>query len=820
MTKLSYWERRQLRVKARQIDNTAQLERTMQTELVKTYHDIAKEASMWVDKYTKSQGVSSEQAMKSLQGIKTKHWRVTLKQFEAKAKQGGYEAELNEEYYRSRISRLGALEEQMRQLTRGLARKHTSNMRMALGKQYDDTYMRSTFNIQAQKGTFTSDFAHFNETQLRIIASEPWGKDGKDFSKRIWKNYQQELPSYLTDSLFRATIMGWGPDKVARMMHTQFQDVQRNKVHNLVTSEMGHMAEEATAKSYEESGIDEYEYMATLESHTCVDCAHLDGEHFRMSERKVGINYPLIHPRCRCTTVPYIADLPDVGERWMRDPETGKGKLIKNVKFDEWNKMVNDGEPTIAKTSGISSVISRKALPKNESLAAVLDSTNMREAVGAENYSKFIEHLNQVQDPEVRELFKEYGSKIEFEPMTSGGGVATRGNKVTLSQSSFTGDEMHVPLGAVYHELAHAMDNLAVQKLKGDSYYGSGVMKTTKMRLGKGWNVMESEVKLHQISSDPKYGLGKSIQRDLWEHTAGANVPMSDELGKKPRKAAEKKEWIEKSESVYEGKRKLEDWVNSTAKTVKNNPTDWSEVSDMIQGTGLYALGTNGPFGSGHGQSYFSKSRSLGTFENQASEFFAQLTEAKAANPGALKNINNIFPNSFKKYEQIIEDMTGRKRLMSDSETNTQQSGAISGALNDKNDPGQIKRNMFANSYYQELRNADSKTLISSMSSSSKVSSDAINRALNHILNSKYELFDPETYGTTMRTFDPSYDMAQSLRRLRVGTPLKHDIIMLKHESHEARLMDNKGMSYREAHELTNQIYNYQKALNEWKEDH
>lgn len=147
-------------------------------------------------------------------------------------------------------------------------------------------------------------------------------------------------------------------------------------------------------------------------------------------------------------------------------------------------------------------------------------------------------------------------------------------------------------------------------------------------------------------------------------------------------------------------------------------------------------------------------------------------------------------------------------------------SGAISGALNDRNDPGQIKRTAFANNYYQELRNANSKVLIERISKNSKISSEVVERALNHILNSKYELFDPETYGTTVRNFDPSYDMAQSLQRLRTGTPLKHDIIMLKHESYEAQLMDKKGLNYREAHELTNQVYNYQLVLDKWKEDY
>ncbi|CAM3207030.1 minor capsid protein [Lactiplantibacillus plajomi] len=353
MTKLSYWEKRHLREKQREIKSAQQFEKGIQAELNGAYRELAKEASMWVDRYTKNQGLNSEQAMRALHGIRTKHWRMTLKRFEAKAKQGGYQDELDAEYYRSRLARLSSLEEQMRKLTRGLAKKHTSKMETALANEYQETYMRTTYHTQAQHGAFTADFARFNEIQLRTIVSRPWAKDGKDFSQRIWQNYQQELPSYLMDSLFRATVMGWGVDKVAQRMHAQFQDVKRNQIHNLVQTELGHVQEEATAKSYEESGIKQYEYMATLETHTCTVCAKLDGQRFKLSEREVGINYPLMHPRCRCTTVPWMADLPEIGERWMRDPKTGKGKLIKNVTYADWwkeygiaDKVWNNGDIT------------------------------------------------------------------------------------------------------------------------------------------------------------------------------------------------------------------------------------------------------------------------------------------------------------------------------------------------------------------------------------------------------------------------------------------------------------------------------------------
>lgn len=122
------------------------------------------------------------------------------------------------------------------------------------------------------------------------------------------------------------------------MMHARFQDIKKKDIHRLVVSEMGHVNEEATLRAYEESGIEKYEYMATLESHTCDICARLDGHIFKLSDRRDGINYPIIHPRCRCTTIPHIDGLPETGERWMRDADTGKGKLVKSISFKEWNR--------------------------------------------------------------------------------------------------------------------------------------------------------------------------------------------------------------------------------------------------------------------------------------------------------------------------------------------------------------------------------------------------------------------------------------------------------------------------------------------------
>jgi hypothetical protein len=65
--------------------------------------------------------------------------------------------------------------------------------------------------------------------------------------------------------------------------------------------------------------------------------------------------------------------------------------------------------------------------------------------------------------------------------------------------------------------------------------------------------------------------------------------------------------------------------------------------------------------------------------------------------------------------------------------------------------------------------------------------------------------------------FDSDYDIAESVRRLQEGKNIQeHDIMLIRHEAMEHDLMNNQGMSYEEAHELTNKTYNYKELLDKW----
>ena len=81
----------------------------------------------------------------------------------------------------------------------------------------------------------------------------------------------------------------------------------------------------------------------------------------------------------------------------------------------------------------------------------------------------------------------------------------------------------------------------------------------------------------------------------------------------------------------------------------------------------------------------------------------------------------------------------------------------------------------------------------------------------------KYYVFFEKHYNSDneFKRFTPSYDMAESWRRLseHKGKNIKpHDILLLKHELLEIAMLIQCNISQMKAHEIANKTYNYQQA--------
>lgn len=334
MNSREYWQKRYLQLKASSERTAVQYERKMLQQMDTINTQISQMVVAWYKRYARTSGIDFTTAAQELKRARGKDWGTTLDDFIRKAKLDGYEDELDLQYIQQQVARLQQLQSQIMNQVAPVVPELTDSMSEQLQQTYLDTYEHATYLNEGVTG-MQGNFANYDETAVKMAVSNPWG-DGQMFSKRIWNNFQSELPKMLTDAVMRGTVLGENSKKISKRIAAANNTFSEVNIHRLVQSELAHVTEEATFKSYADTGVEEYTYMATLESHTCPICGDLDLQRFKLSDKQSGVNYPTIHPYCRCTTAAWNEDMPPIGKRWSKDPETGKRNLVDGISFEEW----------------------------------------------------------------------------------------------------------------------------------------------------------------------------------------------------------------------------------------------------------------------------------------------------------------------------------------------------------------------------------------------------------------------------------------------------------------------------------------------------
>ena len=133
--------------------------------------------------------------------------------------------------------------------------------------------------------------------------------DGKNFSDRIWGN-REKLAAYLNDDLGKMLARGATYDECVKALGERFANVSRRDMYRLVYTEGTFVANESQAIVFEQD-YDGYA-VSCADSKACDVCLRLQSEQAEnpvpYAERKPGVNFPPLHPRCRCTAGPSVRD--------------------------------------------------------------------------------------------------------------------------------------------------------------------------------------------------------------------------------------------------------------------------------------------------------------------------------------------------------------------------------------------------------------------------------------------------------------------------------------------------------------------------------
>lgn len=319
-------------------------------EIEKQYKEAQKQIegqiARWYQRFADNNGITLAQARQYLKGaaLKEFQWDVQdyIKYGQDNALMGGWMKELENASAKYHISKLEALKIQTQQSLEVMFSKQMGTVTGAMGDIFESGYYHTAYELQ--KGfNIGWDIAGLDQSQIEKVLSKPWAVDGKNFSERIWTN-KEKLISELHGELTQNIMLGADPqkaiDSLAKKMNTSKQNAGR-----LIMTEEAYFSSAAQRDCFNELDVEQYEIVATLDSHTSDICRSLDGKHFPMKDFQAGVTAPPFHVYCRSTTVPYFdEDFGDIGERAARDEETGKTYYIPDdMNYEEWKQAFVDG---------------------------------------------------------------------------------------------------------------------------------------------------------------------------------------------------------------------------------------------------------------------------------------------------------------------------------------------------------------------------------------------------------------------------------------------------------------------------------------------
>lgn len=345
MTNAEYWKQRFTQLEAAQNRKGATAYLEMEKQYKAAQNELEAQIARWYQRFADSNGISLAQAKQWLKGQDLAEFKWDVKEYIKYGKEnainGAWMQELENASSKFHISRLEALQIQTQNSLETMFAQQMGTMKKALSDVYASGYYHTAYTVQQGFG-LGWDIAGLDQAQIEKVLSKPWAVDGYNFSTRIW-NSKTKLIGEVHNELSKNLLTGADPqkaiDSLAKKMGTSKSNAGR-----LVMTEQAYFSSAAQKDCFNDLDVEEYEIVATLDSHTSDICRLLDGKVFKMSDYKPGVTAPPFHVYCRSTTAPHFKDNFDAGERAARGADGKTYYVPDDVTYSEWKKAFVDGD--------------------------------------------------------------------------------------------------------------------------------------------------------------------------------------------------------------------------------------------------------------------------------------------------------------------------------------------------------------------------------------------------------------------------------------------------------------------------------------------
>lgn len=310
--------------------------------------EIEKDLAKWYARLKANNEVNLREAKRMLKNDELEEFKWTLEQYIKAAKENGISADWSKQLENAsakfHITRLQALEMQIRQHLEYLYGNYLEGMYETMQETYQDSFYNTAYELQiGTKAGF--EVNQIDTKTLEKVLANPWAADNINFSERIHKD-KTKLVNNLQTELVQSIIRGTPQDKIVKSFANRM-NISLHNAGRLIATESAYFATLGEKDSMTNLGVQQYEILATLDSKTSDICRHMDGKIFDMKDFKVGITAPPLHVWCRSCTIPHIGKKLLGSKRAARDGDDGKTYYVDgNMKYEDWKKVFVDKTKT------------------------------------------------------------------------------------------------------------------------------------------------------------------------------------------------------------------------------------------------------------------------------------------------------------------------------------------------------------------------------------------------------------------------------------------------------------------------------------------
>lgn len=299
--------------------------------------EIENQINIFYGKYQTTSGLDMATLRKQLSKSELKDFKTNLNELINYAKNHQFDADFIKQKrllnLKTKISRLEELNTNIEFQIHKLSNENAEQVRKSMYDIYDDTYMKTIYNVDTATGMATSFTMPNTKAVTKLLDKSI---DVNNYTVGLYKS-PDKLINILETRIPQGMILGYNPQKVAKLARKALT-TDYNSTVRLVRTEYNYVMNEATKAGYKECGIEQYQILATLDERTCEDCGKFDLKLVKIGKEMVGVDTPPFHPNCRCTTIPYFEpdEFDEPTERIAKDKNNKPYMVDDKLTYKEW----------------------------------------------------------------------------------------------------------------------------------------------------------------------------------------------------------------------------------------------------------------------------------------------------------------------------------------------------------------------------------------------------------------------------------------------------------------------------------------------------